>query len=584
VSTGIQERLGRIDCHTQLTEAEAVEVLGIPEFFPRQTRAIQGLLAGKNVLVVAPTGSGKSAVFQGAGLQVRGITLVISPLIALMQDQVDKLRAMGVSAGFLNSSISPKQQDQIFKAFVAGHYKFLYTTPERVLRADFRGALRGLPIQFVAVDEAHVIDSWGQDFRTDYVKLAPVIREMKPKAVVALTATAGARVARVVEKALGVTFSDAVVASPDRPNLEYRVATGNPWVLTRQLLQASSGSPRSIVYTNTVAEARELRDALATAIPSLRFGLYVGPLSGNDRRLQQHRFEEHSLDVMVATNAFGLGVNYPDIRNVIHVALPVSLDSYVQEAGRCARDGQPGVCSLFLPINYIGTPKWMLAQKNPATNEIRRVYEFYRRHPDPVVRVTAADIAEELFHHAGEAPKVATIKAVLRRYDLIQCWQEKTPPPEIKILQDPRTYGIPGVGARGLETARAVFDWIAEWAPATGPDTHQVDAKRAAMHLGVHEGTVTKYLKKAEGARRIVIKKPGKTPSCVKVIRQDYWVDEVELEDKRCTDNAKLDAMVRYAKEARTSEQAHTFIRDYFRVEEIETQRGLGGGLVDLWA
>ena len=318
---------------------------GYDEFRPGQEEIISNALAGRNSLVVMPTGGGKSLCYQLPALATGGVTLVISPLIALMKDQVDGLRANGIAADFLNSTLDNRTAAEVERAAQAGAVRLLYVAPERVSMPGFRRFLGTLDLRMIAIDEAHCISEWGHDFRPDYRILAE-LRELFPQTpVMALTATATERVQRDIVEQLRLDDGRRFVSGFDRPNLTYRVEPGvGAWDALLDLLEERKGQS-AIVYCFSRKDTEEL----AARLNSHRYKAvaYHAGLDARTRRVTQERFIDGDVPIVAATIAFGMGIDKPDIRLVVHYTLPKSIEGYYQETGRAGRDGLPSECVLF---------------------------------------------------------------------------------------------------------------------------------------------------------------------------------------------------------------------------------------------
>ena len=318
---------------------------GYDQFRPGQEEIISNALAGRHGLVVMPTGGGKSLCYQLPALATGGVTLVISPLIALMKDQVDGLRANGIPADFLNSTLDNRTVAEVELGAQAGTVRLLYVAPERVSMPGFRRFLGTLDLRMIAIDEAHCISEWGHDFRPDYRALAE-LRDLFPQTpIMALTATATERVQQDIVEQLRLNDCRRFVSGFDRPNLTYRVEPGaGAWESLLDLLEERRGQS-AIVYCFSRKDTEELAARLTGhGHPAVA---YHAGLDANTRRLTQERFIDGEVPIVAATIAFGMGIDKPDIRLVVHYTLPKSIEGYYQETGRAGRDGWPSECVLF---------------------------------------------------------------------------------------------------------------------------------------------------------------------------------------------------------------------------------------------
>ena len=318
---------------------------GYDTFRPRQEAIIANALAGRHSLVIMPTGGGKSLCYQLPALATGGLTLVVSPLIALMQDQVDALRANGIAAAFINSSLDSRDAAAAERQAQAGRVRLLYVAPERVSMPGFRQFLHTLDLRLIAIDEAHCISEWGHDFRPDYRALSDLRTLFPDTPIMALTATATERVRQDIVDQLRLGDAPRFVSGFDRPNLTYivRPQAGTPAALL-ELLDARRGQA-AIVYCFSRKETEELAEYLTgQGHPA---AAYHAGLDAPTRRLTQERFIDGAVPVVAATIAFGMGIDKPDIRLVAHYALPKSVEGYYQETGRAGRDGLPSDCVLF---------------------------------------------------------------------------------------------------------------------------------------------------------------------------------------------------------------------------------------------
>ncbi len=318
---------------------------GFDQFLPLQEDIISKVLAKHDSLVLMPTGGGKSLCYQLPAIQFRGLTLVVSPLIALMKDQVDGLKANGVPVGLLNSTLSPDESAEVQDQARRGELKMLYVAPERLTLPGFQRFLRSLEISLIAIDEAHCISEWGHDFRPDYRNLK-ALREGFPKVpVIALTATATTQVREDIVAQLGLNKPDIFISSFNRPNLTYTIQPKTEPLNTLLNLLDKHPGGSTIIYRfsrkATEETAIELTDRGFSALP------YHAGLDRDLRRETQEKFIRDQVQIVVATIAFGMGIDKPDVRLVVHYDLPKTVEGYYQETGRAGRDGLPSDCVLF---------------------------------------------------------------------------------------------------------------------------------------------------------------------------------------------------------------------------------------------
>jgi ATP-dependent DNA helicase RecQ len=367
---------------------------GFDAFRAGQSEVITAILEGKNAVVVMPTGSGKSLCYQLPAMMLKGATLVVSPLIALMKDQVDALRARDLPATFINSSITPNEQHARIEALRRGEYKLVYVAPERFRSSRFVQALQSAGISLVAVDEAHCISTWGHDFRPDYLKLKGAIKSLGDVQTLALTATATPYVRSDIIEQLGLVKPPTFVSGFDRPNLSIEVVhTEREWekiAHIKRLALAHSGS--GIIYATTRKAVEQVAARLQEQ--GLRVEAYHAGMGDGVRVKAQDQFMSGRAQMIVATNAFGMGIDKADIRFVAHYQMPGSIEAYYQEIGRAGRDGLPSDCVLL--FNYVdkNTHDFFIEGSYPDLPTIQDVYDSLFSTGLKRVELTSSEIAK----------------------------------------------------------------------------------------------------------------------------------------------------------------------------------------------
>ncbi|MDX9702499.1 MAG: ATP-dependent DNA helicase RecQ [Candidatus Auribacterota bacterium] len=386
---------------------------GYTAFLPGQREVIERVLSAENLLVVMPTGGGKSLCYQLPAMYFKGIVLVVSPLIALMKDQVDQLNSWDIPSTFINSSITSKEISQRLNEVISGQYRLVYVAPERFYDRNFFYQLQSVKIDLFVIDEAHCISEWGHDFRPSYLRLRKVAELLKVRSVIALTATATNEVRADICRLLGFSPENEIVTGFHRPNLFFmvhRIDKENKRLEKLfQILQRITGTV--IVYASTRKTVEKITKYLqengCNAIP------YHAGLTDEERTANQERFLEGSIRIIVCTNAFGMGINKKDVRAVIHFNMPGSLEAYYQEAGRAGRDGKRSYCIMLFGAGDRFLQEFFIQGSYPPRQLIEQTYEVLDGYGEEIILKTHEELLKDI---SGKVNEMA-VSSILRIFD-----------------------------------------------------------------------------------------------------------------------------------------------------------------------
>ena len=370
---------------------------GLESFRAGQEKVIEAVFRREDCLCVMPTGGGKSLCFQLPAIARPGSVLVVSPLIALMKDQVDGLQEIGVSATFINSSLEPAEQQDRMMRMARQEYDLIYIAPERLRSRAFLESLHHVEIQLLAIDEAHCISQWGHDFRPDYAKLGKLRDRIGNPQTIALTATATTTVRRDICEILQFDNPAVFISGFARENLALAVESPpSNREKDRKLVEFINSVPGcGVIYCSTRKACEQLNEMLSSEIKR-RVGLYHAGLDTNDRRRIQEAFSCGQIEIIIATNAFGMGIDKSDLRFVIHYNLPGSIEAYYQEAGRAGRDGKPAVCWMLYSYQDRFIQEFFIENSYPSREIVKQVYEFFVRQTVDPIEISLQELKEQI--------------------------------------------------------------------------------------------------------------------------------------------------------------------------------------------
>ncbi|MBC8086895.1 MAG: RecQ family ATP-dependent DNA helicase [Phycisphaerae bacterium] len=541
--------------------AKLREKFGYPDFRPPQIRAVQAVLAGRDALIVLPTGGGKSLCFQVPALVREGLTVVVSPLISLMKDQVDTLERKGVPAAFINSTLSSADVANRMARAASGELKMLYLAPERMEAGKTLESLLAIGVSMLAVDEAHCISEWGHDFRPSFRRIGALRERLQQPQTVALTATATPEVRKDIIRQLRLRDVEVVVGGFDRTNLTYHVVsaknqTDKDKAAVRWLREENGAA---VVYAPTRKAVERITAVLVKS--NVRAVGYHGGLDEDLRRRTQDAFMTSRARVIVATNAFGMGIDKPDVRLVVHHAMPGTLESYYQEAGRAGRDGNPSTCVLLHMYPDRFTHEFFLSNTHPDRQTIERVWKTLREITDStgLIALTAEDIAARVPGKLNEM-KVAAALRVLVSAGGLSIELPALNRVFVRLMATAERISANLQGDRALD--REVLRSLWRLGGKTIQAGTAIDLDRLPRALGGAYGVVA-VLDRLQSEQYLAWTRTGGGFRLDPQSRDAGWlpVDWRALEARGLADLSRLDAVQRYA-QTRTCRRA--FVLRYF--------------------
>ena len=555
------------------------EKFHFPAFRKWQEEIIDTLLAKRDAVVIMPTGSGKSLCYQLPALLLEGVTLVISPLIALMKDQVDGLVENQVPATFINSVLTPWEQGQRLKEIQQGRYKLVYIAPERFRNVGFMAGIQACRVSLFAVDEAHCVSEWGHDFRPDYLRLKGVIEKLQHPPVAALTATATPDVRRDIITQLGLRQPITFVAGFDRPNLSFQVrkVENEQEKIDSILALLRKGAERGIIYAATRKNVDTVTEELRAR--GYRAGNYHAGMEMAARKEVQDRFMEGGLRVVVATNAFGMGIDKADLRFVVHYDVPGSIEAYYQEIGRAGRDGKPATCLLLFNYADTFTQEFFIEGSYPPRDLIERTYEVLCEIGVDDIELTQKALAERINGRRSNEMAVSSCLKILEKAGYIERGSDGEHQARVTLRMEADPLAGSGQG-RG-KTQREITDYFLDVLGGSKGRTLLVDLDRMAEQLNLTVESLRRHLSALHQTGLVEYRPPFRGRG-LKILSRvpvsKLKIDFQEIERRGQFERNKLRKMTDYA----YSDQClRRYILEYFGERGTRDRCGNCSGCLD---
>jgi ATP-dependent DNA helicase RecQ len=535
----------------------------LSSFRPGQREVIAALIAGNDCLCIMPTGGGKSLCYQLPSIARAGLTLVVSPLIALMKDQVDSLTTLGIAATYINSSLSPAEAFDRINRMAAGQFDLVYIAPERLRSSLFLEKLRETQIQLLAVDEAHCISEWGHDFRPDYARLGRLRQRLNNPQTIALTATATPEVRRDIAEQLQLRQPQVFITGFARPNLSFEVeqAFSDP-DRDRILLEFLRETPGAgLVYSATRKGCEELAPVLAKT-SGRKVGLYHAGLEPEARRRVQDEFMSGHTPIIVATNAFGMGIDKSDLRFVVHYNIPGTLEAYYQEAGRAGRDGLPSRCLLIYASRDRRIQEFFIDSAYPEPEVVAEVYDFLRAIDDDPIELTLDEIRERL-NLPIRSEGVSACEKLLEKCGALERLDARQNMAAVRIDSDLPT--LVDLLPREAKAQRRVLQAVEKEVGGLRFERVYLNPRRIAQLTEMDTAAVGRYLRELMKLQAFDYVPPFRGRAVHMLERKkpfnELGIDFNEQQRRKSAEYAKLDRIVGYATSRRCRQLE---ILDYF--------------------
>ncbi len=523
---------------------------GLSSFREGQERVISTVMAGQDCLCVMPTGGGKSLCYQLPAVAIDGLTLVVSPLIALMKDQVDQLQKLGLPVSFINSTLPAAEQYDRLNRMAAGEFQLVYVVPERFRSGRFLDAVRAVGIKLLAIDEAHCVSEWGHDFRPDYARLGYFRRILGNPTTIALTATATDLVRRDIVELLDLREPMELITGFARPNLFYEVQSPSserqkPEKLV-EFLRKTPGS--GIIYTSTRKRAEEVA-ALVAERTKRRTAVYHAGLLPDQRKKAQEDFMHGRREIVVATNAFGMGIDKANVRFVVHYNIPGSVEAYYQEAGRAGRDGLQSYCMMLYHASDRYIQEYFIETAYPDREHVRAVHDFLRRREENPIEMTQDEVKQSLGLPIG-GDGVGNCEQLLESAGVLERMIASHNMASVRIDSDLPT--LVDLLPKQAKTRRKVMQSVQRLVGPRRQELVQFHFRNLSVHDEMDHTSLTRALHELNKLQSFTYVPPFRGRA-IRMIRRDQDFDRLEIdfeaiERRKKMEQDKLDRVIRFAR------------------------------------